>query len=209
MAMRYSVASEAGLIGKKLIKDFHSHLNGVRVEYLFMDQRDDQDQSIAITSKGRPVYGKTKKVSGLNAYLAATIDDEEEAKPFFVILVTKYTWDLMTPEQKSACVDHYLCHADYDGTTGNASLIDHDVNEFTEIIKRHGIWNDSLDTFFKAGRNLKLPFREEAPAAEPAAPTQLHAVGNGKDAGAGDDGKKSSKKSGKKHRADVTSERVN
>jgi putative metallopeptidase len=162
MADQYSEAADAAAIGKKLIKQHHDHLSGRRVEFLFVERLDKDGQSQAIVTKGKNLYGKAKLVTGLNAFLASELDSE--ARPFFVIVITKHFWTNASQEFKHALVDHELQHCWYDSESDRCSMIDHDVTEFTAIVKRHGLWHHDLDTFVKAAKQKSLQFDKEKEA---------------------------------------------
>ncbi len=164
MPDQYSKAPDVADIGRTLIKKHHDHLSGRRVEFLFVERLDKDGHSQAITRRGKNLYGQAKLVTGLNAYLASAIwtGDEGEAQPFFVILISKHFWTSASQEFKHALVDHELSHCWYDSEADRFSTIDHDVTEFTAIVKRHGLWHHELDVFFKAAKQTKLAFADEA-----------------------------------------------
>lgn len=135
--MEYSHSSEAALIAAELIPKHHEHLRLVRIEYVFADG--------VIKSKGKELLGRAKKKSGLDAFLAAN-SDEDEPQPFFVIEISKPAWDLLDKKQKLALVDHELCHCLWDVDKG-IYMRAHDVEEFSEIIKRHGLWEPGVELF--------------------------------------------------------------
>lgn len=163
MPDKYSPASEVGDIGRKLIKKHHDHLSGRRVEFLFVERLDKDGQSQAITRKGKSLYGQAKLVTGLNAYLAGAPRAVEDPAPFFVILISKHYWTNASQEFKHALVDHELSHCWFDSESDRCSMIEHDVTEFTAIVKRHGLWHHDLDTFVKAAKQQSLAFDSSAP----------------------------------------------
>lgn len=67
------------------------------------------------------------------------------ATPLFLIVVQWETWEyLLTPAQRRALIDHELCHVGVDrNDKGDLvySIIEHEYEEFPEIVARHGIWN--------------------------------------------------------------------
>ena len=167
--MEYALADEPKRIGEILIKDHHSHLHGMNVVYLFQNKRDKKTgQAVMPKRKGKDLYGLAKLVTGLNAFLVSGDEATEgdEIEPFFVILITKMSWDRMSKEHKTALVDHELCHCDFDTESGRPSLRDHDVTEFHEIIKRYGPWTHDLEMFFKAAKQIKLPLDAAEPTVD-------------------------------------------
>lgn len=132
----YEIAEDAKPIGAELIKQFHPHLLGMSIPLLYIFR------SKAAESNGKTVLGKAKRVSGMNAFLAYRhlVEEGEDYPPLvFVIELAKDYWYHLTPEQRVALVDHELCHFGPDGMRA------HDVEEFREVIDRHGLWRPDLE----------------------------------------------------------------
>lgn len=118
---------------------------------------------------GKIVLGRCVKANDLQREL---VDYD------FVIVINKEFWE--DPEfdraKKLALLDHELCHAapalDPDGepmrdTKGRAvwRVRGHDVEEFEEIVSRHGVWKRDLERFAEAiARRKKSPLFSEADA---------------------------------------------
>lgn len=101
---------------------------------------------------GRVVLGKCKKASDLDRELAAY--------DFIIILRQSFWQDLqVTDEQRRALLDHELCHAAprCDERTGDPIVDErgriayrirkHDIEEFTDIVHRHGLYMRDLELF--------------------------------------------------------------
>jgi predicted metallopeptidase len=149
--MEYRKAPEVEEIGRELIEEHHPHLLGVRVEFLFMSKTP--------KSKGRDVWGRAKKISGLNAFLALgpnVLPETYEDQPFdlFVIEISEEVWDRLRSKGRRALVDHELSHCqiveDEEGRV-NLAVVGHDVTEFEAVIRRNGLWREDLEEFVKAG----------------------------------------------------------
>lgn len=136
----YTYATEVGKIGADLIRKEPAHkpLRDVRIDYVFRPE--------ATRSKGKLVLGKARLVQGLNAFLAS----EGANDPFFVVEIAKNTWDRLTEEQRRALVDHELMHfvvdEDADGQP-KLSMRGHDLEEFADVVKRHGFWRSEVASF--------------------------------------------------------------
>lgn len=115
----------------------------------------------------RLVLGKCKKVAPL----------EKELHGFdFVILLNRETWHLseFTTAMKRALLDHELCHAqvkrDEDGEIKYDDkgrpvwrVRKHDLEEFREIVQRHGQWKSDIQEFVKtAVKASKAPLFQVA-----------------------------------------------
>lgn len=110
---------------------------------------------------GRQQIGKCKKASDL---------DRELTDFDFVIVLLRDFWEEkgVSDDQCRALLDHELCHGalklDKDGEPVEDErgrvvyrIRKHDVEEFTEIITRHGCYKRDLEVFAVALRKLKQP----------------------------------------------------
>lgn len=151
MTTTYSAAPEAARIAKELIGKHHTRLADIRVEFVFREK--------AAKSRGRVVLAKARKVTGLGAFMARPITsniEDLEGDEFFVIELAEDQWQEMSPKKRKALVDQELCHlgVEYneDKEEWYLSLRSPDVSTFTEIIERHGLWEDELVKFAEAAK---------------------------------------------------------
>ena len=71
----------------------------------------------------------------------------------YLLTISQDAWEHFTGKQRKALIDHELYHmAKKKGKDGKTQwkLRCHDVEEFTEIVKRYGAWTNSLAKFRKA-----------------------------------------------------------
>lgn len=113
---------------------------------------------------GHIVLGKCVRVTDLHR--------EFEAYDFIVVLNKEY-WEAFSPEQRLALMDHELCHAAarLDAKTSEQQQDEkgrkvwrtckHDIEEFREVVERHGCYKADLEAFAKALRQ-KAPLFETA-----------------------------------------------
>jgi len=144
----YTKAPEVQEIAELYIQKYHSHLidMDVRVDYVFVSKTPKRN--------GKDVWGTCKKVSNLNALLAG------QESPFFVITIAEPIWGQLPQSGKEALVDHLLCHAesqynqkedeDPEDDVIKLSIRPYDVEEFAQIIRRHGLWRDDVKDFVKS-----------------------------------------------------------
>jgi hypothetical protein len=105
---------------------------------------------------GRVTLGKCKRASDLDRELAAYD---------FVILLRRSFWldDRVSDAQRTALLDHELCHAALKYDEKGEPVEDergrlvwrtrrHDLEEFSEVVQRHGMWNADLERFAAALR---------------------------------------------------------
>lgn len=128
---------------EELIDAYHPWLRDMRIGLIF--------RSEASNSRGKQVWGKAAKVDGkTNALLP------EDEKLDFLIWLAKDIWDRLPDEHKRALLDHELCHC---GVGDNGPMmVSHDLEEFTCIVERHGLWSLELGRFAKVvEKQLALP----------------------------------------------------
>lgn len=123
-------------IAKVLIHSskLHARLSSAKIAYLF---RETLERKAAVASKA----------GGKLAFLA-DVD--------FTVEFSHATWLKLTPEQRIALVDHELTHCDRDMETGAWMMRRHDVEEFSEVIGRWGLWNAPLRGFGVAVESAQL-----------------------------------------------------
>ena len=140
----YRPALEVKAVADKLIPKYHQHIinNDIRVDYVFIDKTP--------KSKGREIWGRCRKVSGLGAFLA---NDQQGSDSFFVIEISEEIWDVLPSDKREALVDHELCHtASEPGEEPKLDVMPHDLEEFVCIVRRHGLWRDDVEAFVNAAR---------------------------------------------------------
>jgi len=134
-ALKYFEADAVKEIADTLIEEFHNHLKGKPIMYLFNAGKMSDWATMAKRS-AKEVY--------ISGYL-------------FLMEVNHAQWLLLTEEGRIALVDHELCHAGIDLESGDTMIIDHDVEEFGAIVQRRGFWREDLKLFGRAcGEQLEL-----------------------------------------------------
>lgn len=159
---KFFEAPEVAAIAEELIPKYHQHLLdfSVRMRYLFVDKTP--------KSGGMEIWGTCRKISGLNAYLEG---ENPDGDPFFVITISKDIWDVLPQDSRIALVDHELCHASAeakqqkdDGESNEDMETDnpvkltirpHDLEEFSCIVRRHGLWREQVKDFVEAALKAK------------------------------------------------------
>jgi hypothetical protein len=148
MAVRYTPAPSVAATAAELISAHHQRLldyGHIRIEYVFRSEH--------ANSNGKAVWGRARKITGLNAYLASNEpDDEEEIEPFFVIEIAADIWEALDGAGRRALVDHELSHCNVvegDDGTVKLGLVAHDLEEFEAIVRRHGLWRSDVASFAK------------------------------------------------------------
>ena len=147
MATRYRYAPDVEQIARELIRESHRHLTNVDIKFVFTDK--------IMKRAGQEVWGTTRKVGSFAAFLAGQDEDEENAN-FFVITISEPVWSYLDPKKRRALVDHELCHCwvDLDSEEPKLVLLGHDLEEFVQVVQRHGLWRDSVQKFVEVGGPL-------------------------------------------------------
>lgn len=153
MSVTYSIAPQVANIAERLVKEHHDHLVDIHVEYVFRSEHAERH--------GHVVLGKARKVSGLNAFLVgryrAAVDDLDASvdEPFFVIEIASDLWHVMDAKEREALVDHELSHCRTKMSKDlelQLFVAPHDVEEFSSVLARHGLWRKNLRQFLKAAK---------------------------------------------------------
>lgn len=157
-------APEVEAIANELIPKYHQHLLdfNVKIRYLFVSKTP--------KSGGKEVWGTCRKVSGMNAFLEGGAKNDG---PFFVITMSKDVWELLSEDKRRALTDHELCHAsasvkqakdeadaDLDAEIEQdnpvkLSIKPHDLEEFSDIVRRYGLWREDVQEFVEAALRSK------------------------------------------------------
>ncbi len=149
MPKGYTPAPEVEAIAQDLIDQYHDYLRRVRIEYVFVTE--------LVKSGGRYIWGKARKISGLNAWLATPEEERsDEPNPFFVMEIVLPIWNKLDDKARVALVDHELCHFSTD-ESDDPVLLPHDLEEFGNVVRRHGLYRPEVEFFIEAGRQSSLP----------------------------------------------------
>lgn len=146
----------------KLVEQHHEELTNARIALAW-------NTAWKADVDGRLKLGKCKKASDLDRELAA-FD--------FVVMLQMEWWQnaSVTDDQRRALLDHELCHATVRLDREGEPMRDergrvvyrtrkHDIEEFSEIVERHGLYKRDLERFASAMRRSKQKslIAEEAP----------------------------------------------
>ncbi len=114
-------------------------------------------KSLRADKDGKMVLGKAKKTSDL----------EREFKEYdAVVFLNSDTWDTLTEAQWLALIDHELCHLTVDKDENGKPKEDengrpcvrlrrHDLEEFRDVVRRHGMYLDDIREFVMALKDAK------------------------------------------------------
>jgi hypothetical protein len=113
--------SQAERMATKLIETHHKHLLAANIGYFKLDK-----DAPELNNGGRKL-AFVRRVSGNLQYFSNFN---------FMICFYGDAWDVMDKNQRRAVVDHELCHCKIED--GEWTLVEHDIEDFNEIVDRHG-----------------------------------------------------------------------
>lgn len=150
----FDKAYEVQVIAEQLIKMHHPHL---------LDAMDEELIGYFFRDGNADWAGKAKKCTAFERYVTGKL---------LFVFINSDSWGAMKPDQRKALVDHELCHftrnsfKEYDTEKKewiityedahdpkNWGIRDHDVEEFSEVINRHGLWETGIEKFAAAVRD--------------------------------------------------------
>ena len=155
MGSVYSLAPDVEKIALKLISRYHPQLDRdmsseARIGYYFVDP--------APVVGGKVVLGTCKKMGSLPAYLygrSRGSSVEASNEPVFAIVISLAPWAILSESQRAALVDHELHHCGVDA--GAIYVAPHDIEEFSEVVRRHGLWQVELQAFVDIAMRARQP----------------------------------------------------
>ena len=68
----------------------------------------------------------------------------------FVIVINHQQWMVMEEKQREILCHHELLHIGFESEDSKYYIVDHDVEEFSAIVRLYGTWRDSVKTFVNA-----------------------------------------------------------
>ena len=143
MPKTFESAESVESIAGGLIPNYHPELATARIMYVFVSE--------TWKKNGKDQLGKVQKFSGFN---------EWALEHDFAVSVAQDKWQELTESQRTALVDHLLehCTGEEDEDTGEMTwkLRDPDVQEFPNILHRHGAWNESLQGFVSMAQGIDI-----------------------------------------------------
>ena len=121
----------------EMIKKYHVYLEEARIAFVFRSEEQ--------ITNGRAVWAQVSKVPAkIQIYMEFD----------YIVWVAENIWVNLSPNKREALIDHELCHMGL-GSGGNWKIRQHEIQEFREILERHGAWNDNL--FFNLSPVMEQP----------------------------------------------------
>jgi putative metallopeptidase len=132
---------------RALVAKHHQHLEHATIAVLGKPKAGKRHGRVQITTSRRVT-------EAVKALIRNDLSDVH-----YLIEIGGDMWALLDQEKKKVVLDRALCYfAGLDPEKGVWTMRGPDVEEFTEIIERHGLWTADLETFGKeAAKQLELP----------------------------------------------------
>lgn len=138
MKEKYIPAPEVEKVARELIVKYHPHLVEANIAYVFKKD--------SWSKNGKEILGNAHKCSEKEKLLY---------KHDFIITINHNAWIRFDNNKREAIVDHELCHCGRD-VEGKYCSIPHDVEDFADVIKRHGLYKNDVKQFGMAIRQVSL-----------------------------------------------------
>lgn len=136
-------------ICRAMLEAYHPHLDGIRI-------------AIVCREKAAKKHGKT--IGADTSIPTAKLMPLFKEKYDIVICIALDVWDQLTMDQRQALIDHESCHCAVNPETGAFELRGHDLEEFAEIVARHGMWrNDGTEEAMKQALLFRRETQVDAP----------------------------------------------
>lgn len=128
--VQYDRAESVEEIAKKLIREHHTELVNTKIAYLYKNR--------PIKARGREVIAFVSTCSGI----VKAISEVD------VVMIVSYpAFQPLSDSHKLAVIDHELTHLLIEEDSAGAPkvrMLAHDVEEFSAIIERHGLYQEDL-----------------------------------------------------------------
>lgn len=140
-----ALAVEAYELLDELLTHFHAPLEGARIEIAWL-------RNVKADADGRLRLGKPIKSADLPRQLHG-VD--------WIVALNRQAMGMFNSAQRRALIDHELCHVDLarNAKTGETRtdalgrtvmrVRKHDIEEFREVVRRHGLYTDDLKQFYE------------------------------------------------------------
>ena len=139
---------EADTIVHQLIEKHHRHLERATVFCLGKPKASRRGDRVNI-AKARKV---TKAMNAL-------LKHSNVGAAHYLIEIGLDAWRGLDKEKRRIVLDHELMHLVGQDDKGCWATVGHDIEAFTEEIRRYGAWNVELQIFTKEARQLTLDLR--------------------------------------------------
>lgn len=118
---------------QQLVKEYHTELEDARIAFVMRSEPQKRGKRI-IRGAACKIPQKMKTLFDFDFLIWLSNDDYTGA----------------TSALQEAMIDHELTHCSVSSRTGDWTIREHDVQEFSSVVRRHGLYTDDLFEFGKA-----------------------------------------------------------
>lgn len=137
-------------MGMEAIRRWHPHLAEFPIRFVWRD--------VMRKVKLKKAAGTAEIVKGRFATFVMTDEEKEmegqsDGPAMFWIEIAEEAWIELSDDQRWVLLDHELRHCileESDGGGMKLALAPHDLEEFEDIARRHGVWHPGIGTFVEA-----------------------------------------------------------
>lgn len=142
----YRLEPDIQAVAERLIPKHHAHLSKAKIAYVMKEHPLDKPKS-------PPAPGRKSVMAS-----AAKVPPQYRVMSGYdlKIVVDEYWWDRLDLSEREALVDHELCHFGWSPENVEYFMVDHDIEEFAAILRRHGEWKSDVADFCREARQLDL-----------------------------------------------------
>jgi predicted metallopeptidase len=124
---KFLIAEEVAEIGHFIINKFKKDLNGINIGYVFKQKAGKKGVDGRILGQAKAESELQRTLHGLDALVIIGFD----------------TWHEMNWDEKLRLVMHELCHIGRTPDGSNITTVDHEVEEFAEVMQHFGPGTDA------------------------------------------------------------------
>lgn len=129
---------------KEVVAAYHPHLKGVEILCVGRPK--------ATQRGGKLTLAKARRIRKVEQVFL----EQAGIHARFLIEIAVDMWKIAEWKGKEALIDHELSHFG-EREDGGVRMRAHDVEEFTEVLRRRGAWKPDLRKFVEVGKQLELP----------------------------------------------------
>ena len=125
---KFEDAEQAKALAFPLIGELHKHLVNAKIVFLFKQHVG--GRGLSLPAKVKLASGQIKHLTGFD----------------FIMEINWTVWSGIPIETRVALIDHELSHCGRE-ESGGYCILQHDLEEFTAVVARWGLWTPSVKQF--------------------------------------------------------------
>jgi hypothetical protein len=139
MGIKYEIAKDVQNLAETLIAKYHPHLVDANIAYIF--------KTDTWKKNGKTILGSAHRCSEKEKLLHGYD---------FIITLNHFVWATVDVKTKMAILDHELCHCGWNDDEAKFILVPHDLEDFVDVVRRHGLYMPDVEAMGRAMHQLNL-----------------------------------------------------